>query len=335
MQSLAVKYRPQTIEELVSQKSVVKILLKQLQTGNIKNCYLFCGPSGVGKTTVARAFAKRINNGQGEPIEIDAASNSGVDNVREIIKQAQERSIDSKYKIILIDECHALSNQAWQAFLKCIEEPPKFTIFMFCTTDPQKIPQTIVNRVQRFNLTKIETPLIVERLKYICSCEHISFENSAIDFIAKISDGGMRTSIANMEKCIDYGELTESNVLECLGLYSYSQFFNIVNSIIDKNEKVLIDNIDSIYSSGSDLKLFVNQFISFCMDLFKYSLFKSVENIKIPSSMKKDLDYSVDFDGANNFYNDLTEQLLKLKVALKDDTSAIDTVEISLLNFCR
>ena len=147
MISLAVKWRPKTFEEMVEQKSVVQILQKEIETNQIKNCYLFCGQSGAGKTSQARLFAKRINNNVGEPIEIDAASNNSVENVRNIVKAAQERSIDSKYKVYIIDEAHALSNQAWQAFLKCIEEPPEFTVFIFCTTDPQKINATILNRV--------------------------------------------------------------------------------------------------------------------------------------------------------------------------------------------
>ena len=150
-ESLAVKYRPRTFADLCGQSSVVKILTRQIETGEFKNAVLFNGASGCGKTTIARIIANMINNGVGEPIEIDAASNSSVDNVRQIIHDAQERSIDSKYKIYIIDECHSLSNQAWQAFLKCIEEPPKYTIFIFCTTDPQKIPETIKNRVQRLD----------------------------------------------------------------------------------------------------------------------------------------------------------------------------------------
>ena len=173
-QALAVKYRPRDFREVCGQKSVIKVLERQLQLNIIKHCYLFCGSSGCGKTTLARIFANKINEGIGEPIEIDAASNSGVENVRSIIKQAQERSIEGKYKIFIIDECHALSNQAWQAFLKCIEEPPMYTIFMFCTTDPQKIPATITNRVMRFQINKLPTKDIISRLKQICKEEGIT-----------------------------------------------------------------------------------------------------------------------------------------------------------------
>ena len=133
-ESLARYYRPKTFEEICGQDSIIKILKRQLDLKEFKNTYLFCGSSGCGKTTTARAFANAINNGVGNSIEIDAASNNGVENVRNLIKTASERAVDSEYKIIIIDECHSLTSQAWQAFLKCIEEPPTYTIFIFCNT---------------------------------------------------------------------------------------------------------------------------------------------------------------------------------------------------------
>ena len=169
--SLAVKYRPKTFEDVCSQTSIIKILRRQIEKQEFKNALLFAGASGCGKTTCARIFANEINKGVGSPIEIDGASNNGVENVKTIIRAAQERSIDSKYKIYIIDECHALTSQAWQAFLKCIEEPPTYTIFIFCTTDPQKIPETIKNRVQRFTFNRIPTNIIKDRLAYICRQE--------------------------------------------------------------------------------------------------------------------------------------------------------------------
>ena len=153
--SLAVKYRPQTFDEVIGQDIIVKILKRQLEINDFSHAYLFCGPSGDGKTTLARIFAKELNHGYGSPIEMDAASNNGVDNVRAIIEDSRQRAIDAEYKVIIIDECHAITNQGWQAFLKCIEEPSMYTVFIFCTTDPQKIPATIQNRVMRFNLSRI------------------------------------------------------------------------------------------------------------------------------------------------------------------------------------
>ena len=149
--SLAVQFRPKTFDEVVGQETIIKILKKQVETQQFKNCYLFSGASGCGKTSVARIFAKTINNGVGEPIEIDAASNNGVDNIRNIIEEANKRSLDSDYKVYIMDEAHSLTSQSWQSLLKTIEEPPKYTIFIFCTTNPEKIPETILNRLQKFN----------------------------------------------------------------------------------------------------------------------------------------------------------------------------------------
>ena len=167
MKTLAVKYRPQAWDDVVEQSSTKIILQQQLESGEVKNAYLFCGPAGCGKTTCARIFANEINNGEGNPIELDAASNNGVDDVRNIIQQAKTKSINSEYKIFIIDECHALSNSAWQAMLKIIEEPPAKSIFIFATTDPQKIPKTILSRVQRYDFQRISQDGIVKKLKYI------------------------------------------------------------------------------------------------------------------------------------------------------------------------
>lgn len=171
VKTLAVKYRPQFWEDVVEQDSIKVILTQQLDSNEIKNAYLFCGGAGTGKTTCARIFANEINKGKGSPIEMDAASNSGVEDVRNIIQQAKVKSMDSEYKVFIIDECHAISNTGWQAFLKLIEEPPAKTIFIFATTDPQKIPKTILSRVQRYDFKRISEKGIVNRLKFILDKE--------------------------------------------------------------------------------------------------------------------------------------------------------------------
>ena len=236
-ESLAAKYRPREWTEMVGQQSIVKILTRQLERDEIKNCLLFCGTTGAGKTSAARLLANKINNGVGEPIEIDAASNNGVDNIRDIVASAQERAIDGKYKIFIIDETHALTNAAWQAFLKCIEEPPKYTIFIFCTTDPQKIPDTIKNRVQIYRFSRISVDKIKERLAYICRCEGFTNYNESIDYLAKLAEGSMRTAISYLEKAASYStDLDINNVLTSLGNYSYDVFFKLVDNMVDRNE---------------------------------------------------------------------------------------------------
>lgn len=163
-ESLAVRYRPNNWDDVTEQSTATTILRQQIERGEIQHAYLFVGSAGVGKTTIARIFANEINKGQGKPIELDAASYNSVDNVRDIRNQAKVQSIDSEYKVYIIDECHALSKDAWQAFLKILEEPPKKTIFIFCTTEKNKIPKTILSRVQQFAFQRISTHGIADRL---------------------------------------------------------------------------------------------------------------------------------------------------------------------------
>ena len=336
MESLSVKYRPKTFEDCVGQSSIIKILQKQIDMKAYKHAYLFCGPSGCGKTTIARILASKINGSLAGLEELDAASNNGVDNVRSIIKAAQERSVSSEYKIYIIDECHALSNAAWQAFLKCIEEPPQYTIFMFATTDPQKIPATIVNRCQRYNLSKISTDKLVERLRHICKQEGFTNYEESIEYIAKISDGGARDSIATLEKVASYStDITIQNTLEALGTYSYEMFFRLVNDIIDGKQADVVKTVSDVYYKGNDLKLFVDQFFNFCLDVTKYCLFHSTDLIEIPASMTKALQDSTNFDDAAKYYMYIVDNLLELKSKIKQDTSVRTTVEATFLHISR
>ena len=335
-ESLAVKYRPKTFSEICGQSSIVKIITRQIEMNEFKNACLFAGASGCGKTTIARIVANMINNGQGEPIEIDAASNNGVENVRQIIHDAQERSIDSKYKIYIIDECHSLTNQAWQAFLKCIEEPPTYTIFIFCTTDPQKIPETIKNRVQRFTFNRISTDQIRERLAYICRMEGFTNYEESVDYLSRMAEGGARAAITFLDKCSSYStDLNINNVLAALGNYSYDTFFSLINNMIDGNEAEVLSIISKFYDEGNDLKLFVDQFLNFCMDVTKYSLFKSPEVTRIPTSMEPQLQGSTNFDNASRYYTYVIDKLLVLKNMLKNDNSPRSTIEILFLQITR
>lgn len=287
-------------------------------------------------TTLARIFANKINNHVGNPIEIDGASNNGVDNVKNIIKAAQERAIDSKYKIYIIDECHSLTNQAWQAFLKCIEEPPTYTIFIFCTTDPQKIPNTILNRVQRFNISRISNDALIARLKYICQSEGYTNYDEACEYIAKISDGGARDAICTLEKCSSYDtNLCIENILESLGNYSYKTFFELINSIIDGDEGNVIKIIDNYYSQGNDLKLFVDNFINFCLDINKFAIFNDISMTSLPSTTLNDLQIAVNFEDSPKYYAYILDRLLDIKQSLKNDSNIKSTIIVSFLQITR
>lgn len=290
-ETLAVKYRPKKFDDVVEQSSTKTILLNQLQNHSIKNAYLFCGGAGTGKTTCARIFASEINVGNGIPIELDAASHSSVDDVRGIIEQAQTKSLYSEYKVFIIDECHSLSGTAWQAFLKLLEEPPAKSIFIFCTTNPEKIPATILSRVQRYNFHRISQEGIHDRLMYIYQTECL--ENkwqlsqsyvSAFDYIAKIANGGMRAAITLLDKCLSYStDLTIENVLKAIGNADYVTMMNLTDAIVHTDNKEIINIIEDVNADGIDLKQFIKQFLNFVLDVSKYSL-AGIEFTNLPNT---------------------------------------------------
>lgn len=332
MESLSNKYRPQTFDEVVGQNITVKILKRQIEIDQPSNTYILEGFTGCGKTSLARLINKYLNGENTTPIEIDAASNSGVDNVRNIIKEAQERSLSGKYKIFVVDECQSLSNQAWQAFLKCIEETPKYTIFIFCTTDIQKVPETIKNRCQVFHLNRVSINDIYDRLKYICENERITNYDSTIEYISKIADGSMRNAISMLDKCYSYSSsFNIDKTLEVLGNYSYKDFFDLVNYLIDNKQKETLLLIEKFYNSGRNLKLFVDQYLSFCLDLNKYAIFKDCGVTKIPQYMTKDLDNATNIENASQYYSLVVNKLLQLKSLIKEDSNSKQLIEIYLI----
>lgn len=333
--SLATKYRPSEFEDVCGQSSVVAMLKRSIETNNISNCYLLCGPSGTGKTTLARIFASKINKGLGTPIEIDGASNNGVDNVRSIIESAKERALDATYKTYIIDECHAITSQGWQAFLKCIEEPPKYTVFIFCTTDPQKVPETIKNRVMRLNLSKVPVSEVRSRLEIICESEGFINYKDTCDYIAKLSDGGMRDAIATLEKCSKYSDdLSIANAMEVLDGASYKDYAALTNAILDKNDKDIIGIVDSYYNNGKDMRLFMDGYLEFTLDLAKYCVFRDMGVTKLPDSFEGDVKYITGVDQGDNsrFFKVLANKVLALRNAVAKDSNARATIQVTLLN---
>lgn len=328
------KYRPQVFSDVCEQDAIIKILENQIQTKTTKNVYLFTGSAGTGKTTTARILAKAINNYTGSPIEIDAASNNGVDAVRDIIQRASQQALDSEYKVFILDECHLITGAGWGALLKLLEEPPRKTIFIFCTTDPQKIPSTILSRVQRFDFKRLSFDKIVERLKYILLKEDIvNYEISAVEYIAKLSEGGMRSAISYLDTCLSLNEnLTLENVLKTIGSVNYSTLFKLTNAIIDRNQQDIIDTIESLHNNGSDLKLFVKDYMWFVLDIVKYTLFNDFVHIKIPRIHENELvDMLNSFSDSDKFFKALLDGINELCVDIKYETNAKSLIEMKLL----
>lgn len=335
--SLAVKYRPKVFEDLIEQDYIKAILLNQLNTNTTKQAYLFCGPAGDGKTTSARIFANEINNGKGKPIEIDAASNNGVDDVRQIIEDSKRKPLDSEYKVFIIDEVHMLSTGAWNAMLKLLEEPPKTAIFIMCTTDPQKIPATILSRVQRYDFRKISTQGIFNRLKYICDTENgirnrkdkITYEEDALYYIANYAKGGMRNAITMLDKCISLNtNVTVNSILDVLGNVDYTVNFNFLNSIINKDFKSAISIVDNIYNGGKDLKQFFKEFQTILIDIINVKLFETFRGTTLPTS--EDIKNNID----NLSFNDCADVLdliIDINNNLKWESDVITYVKSYLL----
>lgn len=335
-QALAIKYRPTDFDEVVEQESIKVILRQQLSSKSIQHCYLFVGGAGTGKTTTARIFANEINEGEGTPIELDAASNNSVDDMRDLIQQAQTKSLNSEYKVFIIDECHMITVQGWNAILKLIEEPPVKSIFIFCTTDPQKIPKTILSRVQRYDFQRISQQSIINRLDHILSeeiKEHKILDGNlsidALEYIAKIADGGMRDAITLLDKCIAYShEVTLENVVKTLGTVNYSEMFALTDCFIvgSDRDKEIISMIEDIHNAGKDIKQFVKQYGHFLLDIQKYAIGCDWKYINIPKldSYEKWLSNLEDKEFT------ILQRLLKVVIQLNTDIKYSATAKLDV-----
>ncbi len=291
------KWRPLTFDDVVSQPHITTTLSNQLISGKTAHAYLFTGSRGTGKTTCARIFAKTLNclnmqNGKpclecdicksaddgalSDIIEIDAASNNGVDDIREIREAAIFTPERCKYKIYIIDEVHMLSTNAFNALLKLMEEPPSYVKFILATTEIHKVPATILSRCQRYDFRRILTKDIVSRLLYIAGEEKISLESDAAELIARIADGGMRDALSLLDQCVAFSENVDVNtVSSAAGIAGRDYLFELLSCIIDMNASNAISIIDKLYSMSKDMQRLCEELLSQMRNLM---LIKTVPN---------------------------------------------------------
>ena len=277
-------YRPQKFEDVVGQEHITKTLRNQIENNNIGHAYLFSGTRGTGKTSTAKIFARAVNcleSKDQEPcnncdvckdilndnimdvVEIDAASNNSVDDIRELRESVKYSPTKAKYKVYIIDEVHMLSQGAFNALLKTLEEPPSYVIFILATTEPHKIPATILSRCQRFDFKRVTVKDITSRMKKICSEEDIEVEDKALNLIARNSQGALRDALSILDQCISFGDkkIEYNDVVELLGTVNIEQLFDLAQYIINQDTKESLKVLNEFIVWGKDIRNLINDLI--------------------------------------------------------------------------
>lgn len=288
-QALYRMFRPQSFEDVVGQEHVTKTLRNAISKGKQSHAYIFSGPRGTGKTSIAKVFAKAINclnphDGEpcnecaickgitqgtnGDVIEIDAASNNGVDEIRNIRDKVKYAPSESKYKVYIIDEVHMLTTGAFNALLKTLEEPPAHAIFILATTEPHKIPPTIISRAQRFDFKAIGTEQIIERLRFVANEQELQYDEAALEFIAKASEGGMRDALSIMDQAIAFGDehLTLQDVLDVTGSVDEAALNDLFKEVVEGNVKEAFTRYHRFIAEGKEVNRLINDMIYFVRD---------------------------------------------------------------------
>ena len=368
------KFRPSEFADVKGQDHIITTLQNQIRANRIGHAYLFCGTRGTGKTTVAKIFAKAVNCEHpvdGSPcgecetcrsiaagtsmnvIEIDAASNNGVDNIREIREEVAYRPTEGRYKVYIIDEVHMLSIGAFNALLKTLEEPPEYVIFILATTEVHKIPITILSRCQHYDFKRISIETITDRMKELMDTEHVEVEDKALRYIAKAADGSMRDALSLLDLCIAFymgQKLTYDNVLEVLGAVDTDVFSRLLRKVIDRDVAGVLDVVDDLVMQGRELTQLAADFTWYLRNLLLVKTSDNIEDVLDVSTenmaqLKEEAQmiepdmlfrYIRIFSELSNQLKYATQKRVMLEVALiKLCTPAMENTQDSLLDRIR
>lgn len=349
-QALYRKYRPSNFDEVVGQTHIIQTLKNAIIQNRIAHAYLFCGPRGTGKTSIAKIFAKTLNctNSQDAPcgvcenckmaangshpdiIEIDAASNNGVDEVRNLIDKVKYAPMQGKYKIYIIDEVHMMTSGAFNALLKTIEEPPAHVIFIFATTEPNKVLPTIISRCQRFDFNKVSVNDIKYRLSVVCKNEGIEIDQDGLTLIAQLADGGMRDALSILDQCVAYctSHIDVNEIRKIYGVITSEDIGQLFSSVYKKDVDSFIKDIQKYSDMGMDIKRLTADFIHMLKDslILDYS-----ENSTLVSDMNKDMIRKYFRSAPIHFRIQCMEELMDTYNKYTYASNALDYLEASLL----
>lgn len=351
------KYRSKTFDEIVGQKHILTSLKNQIKNDEIGHAYLFTGTRGTGKTSIAKIFAKAINCPNavdGNPcnecdvcksvmsgasvdvFEIDAASNNRVDEIRELREKVKYPPVNCKYKVYIIDEVHMLTDSAFNALLKTLEEPPQYVVFILATTEVQKLPATILSRCLRFDFKLLTEEELENHLKFVFDDSGIKYEKEALSIIARLGAGSVRDCLSIADMCVAYSNrnVTYDSVLEAVGMTDRETLSLLTKCILEKNEGGLLSTIDKVAKLGKNITQLIKDLTSFIRDVMVVKTCKDYKEIlKLPLDQLKDLE-ALSALGTNEKFLEMLKRLSVLDNEFRYTTSPRNLAEITLLSLC-